>query len=61
MNLQRNKRSDEPSDLPPRLTFPGPANLDKRRDNDPPLPKIHRRLRIDVVIRAVREHNSRGR
>ena len=61
MNLQRNERSDEPSDLPPRLTFPGPADRNKRRDNDLPLPKIHSRLRIDIVIRAVREHKSRGR
>lgn len=61
MNLKQNERSDEPSDLPRRLTYRDPADRNERRDKNPPLPKTRSRLRIDTVIRAVRERRSRGR
>ena len=61
MNPQQNERSDEPSDLPPRLTYRDPADRNERRDKNPPLLKTRSRLRIDTVIRAVRERKSRGR
>lgn len=60
MDPQENERSDEPSDLPPRLTYRDAADRNERRDSDPSLPKIQSRLRIDVVIRAVRERKLRG-
>jgi hypothetical protein len=61
MDSQQNERSDESSDLPPRLSYGDPADRNDRRDKNPPLLKVRSRLRIDTVIRAVREHKSRGR
>ncbi len=61
MNSQQNERSDQPSDVPPRLTYRDPADRNERRDKNPSLLKTRSRLRIDTVIRAVRERKSRGR
>lgn len=60
MDPRRKDREGEPSDVRPHLIYRLPADGNGRQADDPPRAGTESRLRIDMVIRAVRERRSPG-